>query len=279
MRNLTNYHSHSSFCDGKAPMEEFIQSAIHAGFSSYGVSSHAPLPFETRWTLKAEAVPDYLAELNRLKKQYAGQIELYAGMEIDYLNDQQNPANDYFQKLPLDYRIGSVHLVYAPDGTIVDTDTNHENFANLLSTHFKNDLKGLVNAYFQASMRMIELGGIDFVGHSDKVSYNTTLCDASLTQTDWYKKKLTEYFTLIAEKGTMMEINTKAFASKGCFFPNTTHWELIKKLGIPVLVNSDAHLPSLVNDSRHLALNQLKEIGFLTVRELHNGQWTDIEIE
>ena len=51
MNNLTNYHSHTSFCDGKAPMESFIEEAIREGFTSYGVSSHAPLPFLTRWTI------------------------------------------------------------------------------------------------------------------------------------------------------------------------------------------------------------------------------------
>ncbi len=45
--NRTNYHSHCSFCDGKAPMEEFIREAIRQGFTAYGVSSHAPLPFDT----------------------------------------------------------------------------------------------------------------------------------------------------------------------------------------------------------------------------------------
>ena len=42
--NLTNYHSHCSFCDGQAPAEEFVKSAISAGFTAYGISSHAPLP-------------------------------------------------------------------------------------------------------------------------------------------------------------------------------------------------------------------------------------------
>ena len=77
--NLTNYHSHCSFCDGKAPMEDFVKSAIAAGFTSYGISSHAPLPFETCWTLSQERVPDYLQEIGRLKQRYAGEIEIYAG--------------------------------------------------------------------------------------------------------------------------------------------------------------------------------------------------------
>ena len=44
MTNLTNYHSHCLYCDGRANMEDFIRFAISEGFTSYGISSHAPLP-------------------------------------------------------------------------------------------------------------------------------------------------------------------------------------------------------------------------------------------
>ena len=43
MTNLTNYHSHCLYCDGRANMEDFIRFAISEGFTSYGISSHAPL--------------------------------------------------------------------------------------------------------------------------------------------------------------------------------------------------------------------------------------------
>ena len=35
MPNLTNYHSHCLYCDGRANMEDFIRFAISAGFTSY----------------------------------------------------------------------------------------------------------------------------------------------------------------------------------------------------------------------------------------------------
>ena len=40
MTNLTNYHSHCLYCDGRANMEDFIRFAISEGFSSYGISSY-----------------------------------------------------------------------------------------------------------------------------------------------------------------------------------------------------------------------------------------------
>mgnify|MGYP000314574224 FL=1 len=293
--NLTNYHSHCSFCDGKAPMEDFVKSAIAAGFTSYGISSHAPLPFETCWTLSQERVPNYLQEIGRLKQRYAGEIEIYAGLEIDYLNEESHPAIPRFQELPLDYRIGSVHMLYSPQGKVVDidtpadlvytdeeeiidTDTDPENFRYLLEKHFRGNLQEMVTRYFVAAMRMVEAGGFDFVGHADKISYNAGICQPDLFRQGWFTDMLKEYFTLIAERGIMMEINTKAFLRKGCFFPDIRHFAFIRALGIPVLVNSDAHRPDLINAGRAEALQALKEAGFHTVRQLQGGKWIDVPI-
>ena len=250
--NLTNYHSHCSFCDGKAPMEDFVKSAIAAGFTSYGISSHAPLPFETCWTLSQERVPDYLQEIGRLKQRYAGEIEIYAGLEIDYL--------------------------YTDEEEIIDTDTDPENFRYLLEKHFRGNLQEMVTRYFVAAMRMVEAGGFDFVGHADKISYNAGICQPDLFRQGWFTDMLKEYFTLIAERGIMMEINTKAFLRKGCFFPDIRHFAFIRALGIPVLVNSDAHRPDLINAGRAEALQALKEAGFHTVRQLQGGKWIDVPI-
>ncbi len=276
--NLTNYHSHCSFCDGKAPMEDFVKSAVEAGFTAYGISSHAPLPFDTCWTLKAEKVADYLQEIERLKQKYAGQIELYAGLEIDYLNERQNPAMSYFQELPLDYRIGSVHLIYTEGGEIIDTDTGLENFRDLLAKYFRGNLRKMVTCYFTAAMQMVEEGGFDFVGHADKISYNASMCDPSIYEQEWFVRMLREYFSLIAEKNIMVEINTKAYEAKGCFFPDVRHFTYLRELKIPVLVNSDAHRPNLINAGRPEALKALLKAGYCSVRQLEKGQWTDVPI-
>lgn len=277
--NLTNYHSHCLYCDGKAPIEAFVKSAIMAGFTAYGVSSHAPLPFQTCWNLDRNKVSDYLEELERLKRKYAGQIELYTGMEIDYLDEGHNPSVDYFQRLPLDYRIGSVHLIRTDKGEIIDTDTGCEHFALLLEQYFAGDLRRMVGRYYESSMRMVDAGGFDFVGHADKIFYNAEYCEPGVTRQSWYQALREELFARIAEKGLMMEINTKAFEKKGCFFPDRTSFGLIHRLGIPVMVNSDAHYPERINLGRREALEALKAEGFTSVCELHGGEWTETSID
>lgn len=275
--DLCTYHSHCTFCDGKASAEEFVKAAIEAGFHSYGVSSHSPLPFDTRWSLSKGDVEAYLREMERLKKQYAGQIELYVGLEIDYLNDGWGPANDYFQRMPLDYRIGSVHLVTNGEtGEMMDMDGSFDDFRENFRNVYHDDLKHLVRDYFRSSARMVELGGFDFVAHLDKISMNGSLVEPMLTEQAWYNELLREYLQLIAEKGVMVEVNTKAYTKKGLMFPNVKYFKWLKELNIPVMVNSDAHLPQLVNDNRELAFRLLRDAGVKSTMRLHRGVWEEV---
>lgn len=103
---LSNYHSHCTFCDGRSTPEDFIKFAVAHGFRAYGFSSHSPLPFETFWNMSKDDMPEYLTEIERLKKKYSDRLEIYVGLEIDFLDESYNASIPYFRNLPLDYRIG-----------------------------------------------------------------------------------------------------------------------------------------------------------------------------
>ncbi len=276
--NLTNYHSHCSFCDGHAPLEDFVKAAIAQGFTSYGISSHAPLPFSTRWTMDWSQMPDYLAECKRLKKKYAKEIELYVGLEIDYLNEDSNPAIDRFRSLPLDYRIASVHLLYDDNDEVVDIDCSPDKFRTIVDEHFDGDIMRVVHLYYKRLFRLVDLGGFDILGHADKMHYNANTYRPGLLDEAWYDTLMHDYFAAIANKGYMVEINTKAFHQLGTFYPNQRYWNLLKELGIRVLVNSDAHYPERINNGRAEALRALSDVGYTHVMELHQGCWKEVAI-
>ena len=272
------FHTHCSYCDGRAPMEEFVVRSISAGFSAYGISSHAPIE-GMKWTVDKADMDDYLSEFRRLKQKYAADLELYVGLEADYLDGELNPATDYIRSLPLDYIIGSVHLLRTPSGEVVDTDTGIENFTRLLNTCFGGDLWFMVEEYFKASERMVRLGGFDFIGHMDKISYNASLIDEDLVFSDRDRKLFDNYSALIAESGLMVEVNTKSFLKRGVFYPHVRHFSSLHELGIPVVVNSDAHAPDLIEVGIKEALAGLKAAGYDSVRQLVCGKWEDIAIE
>lgn len=278
MANLTNYHSHNLFCDGRAWMEDFVRFALSQGFTSYGFSSHVPLPFPTAWTMEWDSMDDYLTEFARLKAKYAGRIELYVGLEIDYLNEVSHPATPRFQALPLDYRIGSVHTLYDVRGQLVDIDTTAPKFARLVREHFHGDLDSVVHQYYERLLRMVELGGFDIVGHADKMHYNAACYRPGLLDEPWYDRLVRSYFAEIARQGYQVEINTKAYHELGTFFPNERYFSYLKDLGIRVQVNSDAHYPDLINNNRPAALQALWRAGYRAVMELHHGAWCEVPI-
>ncbi len=279
MGNRTNYHSHCSFCDGHAPMEEFVCEAIRQGFTAYGVSSHAPLPYSTRWTMEKGDVAAYLDEFARLKALYSARIELYVGLEIDYLDETHNPAMPYFRALPLDYRIASLHILKDADGNPVEIDCDMATFRERVQSHFGNDLEAVAHAYYATQRRMLGLGGFDLLGHCNKLDSRVEYCRPGITREPWYREMQAGFLDCVADiGGVMLEVNTKKYVEDGHFFPSSDWFPEMLRRGIPVVVNSDAHYPERINASRGEALQALYSVGYRSVRELHGGQWVDVPI-
>ena len=282
MVNNSNFHSHCTFCDGRNHPEDFVKVAIANRFRAYGFSSHSPLPFETCWNMSKADMPDYLAEIKRLKHKYAGEIELYLGLEIDYLDTTYNASIPYFQSLPLDYSIGSIHFLPSTQSLLnenrVCIDGPYRDFETGLDNYFGGDIRRMTEFFFESSMQMIEIGGFDIVGHIDKIYMNGVRHPGFDLQAGWYQKPFLQLLDLIAEKGTIVEINCKNNARKGQTFPHVTSYKELHKRHIPVIVNSDCHQPDLINDGRKEALVLLQEAGYEVTRELVNGTWQEVGI-
>ncbi len=241
---LTNYHSHTQYCDGRATIEEFIGRAIEVGFSAWGVSPHCPLPMlkHAPWAMKIDHVDSYIAEVSTLKKKYAPKIRVLCGMEIDYIDSEFNPSIEYFQGLPLDYRIGSVHLLRSPvDGEILDVDCEVKRFSRMVEMHYGGSLQRIVEAYYRSMRELVEVRGFDFIAHSDKIHSNASQLSSKIAQKSWYKDLVEEFLCHCATHSTVIEINTKAYASRGTFYPSQDYFKRIAELQIPVIINSDAH--------------------------------------
>ncbi len=277
---LSNYHSHCTFCDGRSAPEEFVRFALAKRFRAYGFSSHSPLPFETFWNMSAADFPDYLQEIDRLKQKYASQLEIYTGLEIDYLDETYNPSIPYFQEMPLDYRIGSIHFLplsgELTEANMVCIDGSFEDYKEAVDRHFGGDVRLLVKRFYTSTLQMIEAGGFDIVGHIDKIRMNGSRYRPFSMQDEWYHSLFYECLELIAAKGLMVEINTKNMQRKQEIFPHNEYLSILREFNIPVMVNSDCHYPDLVNDGREAAFELLRQTGYRTTRELVNGHWEDV---
>lgn len=232
--------------------------------------------------MSQDDMPEYLTEIKRLQEKYSRQLEVYVGLEVDYLDETYNASLPYFQQLPLDYRIGSIHFLPVSsdlkEKNMVCIDGPFKDYKAAVDHHFEGDIRKLVKRYYDSSMKMIEIGGFDIVGHMDKIYMNGSQCEDFSMDTDWYRKPFLDYLDLIAEKGLMVEINTKNLTQKQQLFPHVHYLSQIQTMHIPVMVNSDCHYPDLVNDGRAEAFALLKEVGFKSTRELVKGVWEEVAI-
>ena len=109
--HYTNLHTHTVYCDGKYSAEDMILAAVNSNFQSIGISTHGPTPFFSDWNIKVDMVEKYIEEISYLKEKYKNTIDVFLGMELDYI-----PGigfDDLSRTLieRLDYYIGSVHYL------------------------------------------------------------------------------------------------------------------------------------------------------------------------
>ncbi len=246
-----NFHSHTQFCDGKAPMAEMARAAVAAGMVHYGFTPHSPIPIPSPCNMKASDVEEFIAEVKRIAADpQLADCHFYTGMEVDYLSPEWGPANDYFKSLPLDYTIGSVHFIPSQSGEPVDIDGHFDSFSRRMHDHFRGDIDYVVQTFFDQNRAMIEQGGFDILGHFDKVGQNASYYAPGIEDGEHYRSLVDSLIDLIIERRLTIELNTKARAEHGRFFPGERYLPRLVAAGIPILVNSDAHRPDRITASR-----------------------------
>jgi histidinol-phosphatase (PHP family) len=257
--DLYNLHTHTQFCDGHAPMEEFVTEAIALGFTHLGFTPHSPISVESPVNMSREQVQEYFDEMERLRRIYGDRINLYTSMEVDYVSVGDGPASDYFQQLPLDYRIGSVHFIPAINdpGTMVDIDGKFPGFKDRMGKYFDGDIEYVVKTFFSQMMAMVDEGGFDIVGHMDKIGFNASQYLDGIDEEAWYDKLVIDLFENIMDHHYVIEINTKAWLQRNRFYPNLKYFGMLKRFNAPIVVNSDAHYPTLLNNGRLEAIKLL----------------------
>lgn len=254
--DMYTLHAHTQYCDGRMSMNEFAAEASRMGFTHYGFTPHSPVPIASNCNMKKEDVGVFSKEVDRLNKLYP-EISFYKGMEIDYLDSEWGPAIDYFQALELDYSIGSVHFIPNQEGEFYDIDGRPDSFRRRLTENFHNDLRYVVDKYFEHSIQMVEAGGFDIIGHFDKIKHNAGTVMGDIELTSWYKKHLDNLIDAIVASGVVVEINTKLWKEYGQLFPAQRHWKRLLSSGVQIVVNSDAHYVDRINASRPEVLKSL----------------------
>ena len=274
----TNYHGHCEFCDGKGKVEDYIVKAVELNMEAIGISSHAPVPFPTDWTMPAYRLNEYLTEVKALKEKYNGKINVYCSLEVDYIPEKASPCHVKIKNAGLDYTVGSVHFVgQFKDGTHWPVDGTKDEFEKGVNEIFGGDIKQAAIRYYELQREMLDRGTPTIIGHMDKIKMHNKTLNLFDESEQWYIDEVNKTLECVKEKGVIVEINTKAYYRDGHLFPGPEHFAKIKELGIPVTINSDAHHPDRLLNGFEDVADKLINAGFTHLMELINGKWTEVK--
>ena len=244
MQNF-NLHTHSVYSDGKSQPREIVEEAVRQGLTKLGFSEHSPLPFNNNFSVKAGKMPAYVAEINQLKAEFKDKIEIRCGLEMDYIPGVSETFAVVKEKYHLDYLIGGVHLVghsANPEELWFIDGPKWEIYDEGLMKFFGGDIQKGVKCFFEQTNEMIEREEFDIIAHFDKIKMHNR--DRYFHEDEpWYRKLALETLDLIHQKGLTLEINTRGIYKKryNGFYPSPWLMTEAHKMGVPMIVSSDAH--------------------------------------
>lgn len=272
----TNYHSHTNYCDGSSDPEDYISRAIDEKLVAYGFSAHAPMKLSIDWCVKDNQFDNYLSKIEKLKNNYYDKIQIYNGLEIDYIPGISGRDKHLNKDLVLDYFIGSIHFVEQfNDGMPWGIDHNFEIFQHGLKEIFKNDIKAAVVRYYELTREMLITDQPDIVGHVDKIKMFNKEGKYFKESEKWYKDQVLKTLKIIKESGVIVEVNTRGFYhyNQTELYPSEWILELIKEWQIPLMINSDCHRPEEITGGIAHAANRLQKLGTNKIWSLIDGLW------
>ncbi len=261
MMPLTNFHAHSTFDDGSESCEAMVQAALSKGCAAFGISGHAPMAFETCWTMTQEGEQAFVREMDRLKKAYADQMTLLTGVERDYFSPE--PACTY------NYVIGSVHYI-KKDGALLSVDECEEAQVEDVRQFFGGDYYAYTKAYYETIADIVPQTKPDFIGHFDlvtKFNEGGKLFDETDPR---YLNPALVALTAITETHKLFEINTGAVYRVGrpVPYPSPILLKALHARGGEIILSSDSHDGASIGYQFDEAAQLARSCGFTTAKTL-----------
>lgn len=265
---LANYHTHTTFCDGKNTAEEVVLAALEKGFSAIGFSGHGHTPYDVRYCMRD--VEGYRQEILRLKEKYKKDIQIYLGAEEDIFAPVNR--NDF------EYLISSCHY-FKKGENIYPFDSTYEMFTHCLSL-FDGDLSAFAENYYQTFSEYVKKRKPDMIGHFDLITkYDESKLERFLGDENYWK--IAEKYLLEAMKSeSIFEVNT-GLISRGHRSTPCPHERLLRVLyknGGKITVSADSHQIETLDFQFKEMKDLLKDIGFKHIYLLYDNEWKKDEL-
>ena len=268
-----SYHGgHSGeFCGhAKGQLQLVVQAAVDAGFTTYGLSEHAPrFQVEHLYPEEKHLVPADLMALFRryvdtaleLREKHAAELELLIGFETEALpvDDWPTKMSELRRSAPFDYIVGSVH-------SIGDTwvDLNPETTAR--AAEACGGWEELRKAYFDRLALLVSTLRPEIVGHVDLIRRFEPPEFRFSASAIAHAERVLEAARAC---GAALEVNAAPVRRGfGPVYPGPQVLSRACALGVPVTLGDDSHGPDGVGVGLDACLEAIAVAGYRHVHYL-----------
>jgi len=244
-------HIHGPFCPHgtKDAFQLYIEKAILNGFTDISFTEHAPPPHGFTDTvpdrdsfMDEKKLDSYILELQQLKKQYAADISISIGLEVDYIEGFEKETTRLLNDIGpiLDDSILSVHFLLQ-EKRYTCIDYSNETFMNF--ARFLGSIEKVYSLYYQTVQDSIkaDLGSYKpkRVGHPTLIHKFQHFHGIQVDDHEMIMKTL----ELIKGHQYEMDVNSAGLAKQYCreAYPPPRYILAAKEMGIPLVFGSDAH--------------------------------------
>ena len=261
-------HTHTIFSDGKHMPEDNVLSAIEKNMVSIGFSDHSSTDFKLDCCIKPVTIPAYIAEIRRLQKKYADQIEIYLGMEYDGYSVVKD-------RELYDYIIGDAHYLKIGD-EYCTVDDSRDTQLRHIEQYFNGDHNAYIKMYFETYVDSVQRLKPDILGHFDLLTKFNVFDENSPA----YRKAALEALTASLKVSPLIEMNTGAMSRKAKDTPYPAPF-LLKEIlnqGGHIILNSDSHDLNHLDFYFNESIEILRSVGYDHIIQLIGGKFTEVGI-
>ncbi|MBQ8840940.1 MAG: histidinol-phosphatase [Clostridia bacterium] len=257
---VSTYHTHTNFSDGKNTHEEMLKKAIQLGMREYGFSDHAPMIFPCSWSMKQEDESAYKSIILELKERYKDQIKVYLGIEQDYYS---TPASGY------DYLIGSVHYI-EKNGVYLPLDESPAKTRENVEKYYGGDALAYCEDYYKLVADLYNKTKCHIIGHLDLITKFNEIDPIIDTTHPRYIKAYKEAIEKLKSTPVIYEINTGAISRgyRKSPYPSDEMIDIIASQNKPFVICSDTHSTSTIDTNLESEKQRLKDKGYTYITAL-----------
>jgi len=232
-------HTHTNHSHARDTAREMFEAGQLKGLVVQGFSEHSPRPLgydypkEYREHLAA-TFEEYIQEVTELKNEQAPKgITILLGLEVDWLEDEQDYIRDMIARHDYDYLIAGIHFL----GTW-GFDASADDWARLSF----EEKSALYERYYRTMKTMAETRLFNIVAHPDLIKIFSVEDFRRWLDLPGSMELIRETLTAVREAGMAMEISV-AGLRKPCreIYPGPRILRLARELGLPITFASDSH--------------------------------------